>query len=96
METKLEKILSDLNIGLITVKDARTKILQLVINLKYNIMETTRISREDVYDIANQLSMEVTNEQVTYVMENYDSEEDQDETAGFDLIIENLLYGFIN
>ena len=59
-------------------------------------METTRISRADVYDVANQLSMEVTNEQVTYVMENYDSEEDQDETAGFDLIIENLLYGFIN
>jgi hypothetical protein len=50
------------------------------------------ITREDVINVAQDLHMSPTEEQVQYVIDNFDAEADQDPTGYLKLWIENLLY----
>ena len=50
------------------------------------------IAKEDVYKIANSLSIGITDEQVKQVLELYPIEAKEDITATWDLIVENLIY----
>lgn len=50
------------------------------------------ITKEDVHNVANHLKMNVSDEQVAYVLENYSEEDD---TSLWNEIIENLLYQVI-
>ena len=50
------------------------------------------IAKEDVYKIANSLSIGITDEQVKQVLELYPIEAKEDTTATWDLIVENLIY----
>ena len=50
------------------------------------------ITKEDVYNVANDLKMNVSDEQVAYVLENYSEEDD---SSLWNEIIENLLYQVI-
>lgn len=50
------------------------------------------IAKEDVYKVANSLSIRITEEQVKQVLELYPIEAKEDTTATWDLIIENLIY----
>ena len=54
------------------------------------------ITKEDVYKIANDLSIGITNEQVEQVLELYPIEAEEDKTATWDLIVENLIYNLKN
>jgi hypothetical protein len=48
--------------------------------------------REDVLSVAKDLNMSPTEEQIQYVIDNFDAEADQDPTGSWELWIENLLY----
>ena len=50
------------------------------------------IAKEDVYKIANSLSIGITDEQVKQVLELYPIAAKEDTTATWDLIVENLIY----
>jgi len=50
------------------------------------------ITKEDVYKIANDLSIGITDEQVKQILELYPIGAKEDETATWDLIVENLIY----
>ena len=50
------------------------------------------IAKEDVYKIANSLSIGITDEQVKQVLELYPIEVKEDTTSTWDLIVENLIY----
>jgi len=52
----------------------------------------SEISREDVLSVAKDLNMSPTEEQIQYVIDNFDAEADQDPTGSWELWIENLLY----
>jgi len=54
------------------------------------------ITKEDVYKVANDLSIGITNKQVKQVLELYPIEAEEDKTATWDLIIENLIYNLKN
>jgi hypothetical protein len=62
-----------------------------IVNLKQEIM-TTEIKAQDVAQVAIDLGMDITIGQVNQVLEMYDDEADNDETATWDLIVENCLY----
>jgi hypothetical protein len=53
---------------------------------------TTEIKAQDVVQVAIDLGMDITIGQVNQVLEMYDDEADNDETATWDLIVENCLY----
>jgi Ca2+-binding EF-hand superfamily protein len=55
-------------------------------------MKTNEISVEDVYNVANDLGIDINQDDVNKVLELYDDELDIDPTATWDLIIENILY----
>jgi len=55
-------------------------------------MKTNEISIEDVYNVANDLGIDINQDDVNKVLELYDDELDIDPTATWDLIIENILY----
>ena len=53
---------------------------------------TKEITAQDVAQVAIDLKMDITIGQVNQVLEMYDDEADNDETATWDLIVENCLY----
>lgn len=53
------------------------------------------ISVDDVISVAERLKMNPTLEQINEVLKQYDSEVDNDPTATWDLIVENLLYNIV-
>jgi hypothetical protein len=53
---------------------------------------TNEISIEDVVNVAERLGMNPSIEEINEVMVQYDSEAENDPTATWDLIVENLLY----
>jgi hypothetical protein len=53
---------------------------------------TTEITPIDVVNVATDLKMDITIKQVRQVLEMYDDAADNDETATWDLIVENCLY----
>jgi hypothetical protein len=55
-------------------------------------MKTNSITKEDIINVGKALDITTTDEQINYILENYDIEEASDPTATFDLIIENLIY----
>ena len=50
-------------------------------------MKTNEISVEDVYNVANDLGIDINQDDVNKVLELYDDELDIDPTATWDLII---------
>ena len=56
---------------------------------------TNEISVEDVVEVAERLGLNPSIEEINEVMKHYDSEVDNDPTATWDLIVENLLYNNI-
>jgi hypothetical protein len=60
-------------------------------NFKEKIM-TKEITAQDVAQVAIDLKMDITIGQVNQVLEMYNDEADNDETATWDLIVENCLY----
>lgn len=55
-------------------------------------MKTEVISIEDVYRVANDLAIGITDSQVETVLELFDEESDNDPTATWDLVVENIIY----
>ncbi len=55
-----------------------------------------KISNEDIQDVCNDLKIDSTPEIIDYVMENYDSAVSNNPDDNFYLIIEDLIYGYIN
>jgi hypothetical protein len=53
---------------------------------------TNQISREDVMHIAYKLALPLTEKQIDWVLENFDSSSEQDPGATWDLIVEQMLY----
>ena len=50
------------------------------------------ITEEDVYRVANSLCIGITNEQVVEVLELYPSEQEEDPSATWDLVVENIIH----
>ena len=50
------------------------------------------IQEEDVYRVANELCMGLTDEQVASVIEQYPSEQKDDPSATWDLVVENIIH----
>ena len=57
---------------------------------------TTEISVEDVVKVAMDLGMNPSIAEINEVLKYYDSEVDQDPTATWNLIVENLLYNCVD
>jgi hypothetical protein len=57
---------------------------------------TKEITPIDVVNVATDLKMDITIKQVRQVLEMYDDAADNDETATWDLIVENCLYNLDN
>ena len=53
---------------------------------------TNKIKAEDVYKVANDLTIGITDAQVLQVLEQYDDEEANDPIATWELIVENIIY----
>jgi len=59
--------------------------------------KTTEISETDVKNVATSLHLEITDTNIQFVLENYDSEcFENDPDATWDLIVENLIYNTID
>ena len=56
--------------------------------------KTKEIVADDVIKVANDLDIKLTNEKIDFVLCNYDNEANDDPSATWDLIVENLLYNF--
>ena len=56
---------------------------------------TTEISVEDVVRVAMDLGMNPSIAEIKEVLKYYDSEAEEDQTATWDLIVENLLYNCV-
>jgi hypothetical protein len=56
---------------------------------------TSEISSADVIDVATRLGMNPTLGQIREVLNQFDDEADNDPTATWDLIVENILYNII-
>jgi hypothetical protein len=56
---------------------------------------TTEIDVEDVVEVAMRLGMNPSIAEINEVLKYYDSEVDNDPTATWDLIVENLLYNCV-
>ena len=54
------------------------------------------INKEDVLQVAESLHIELNNEQIEYVLENYQYEVEADPTGEWYLRIENLIYQIID
>lgn len=53
------------------------------------------ISREDVINVAQQINVELDDNQIEIVLGNYPSEEQNDPTATWNLIVENTIYAHV-
>jgi len=56
---------------------------------------TKEISIEDVISVAESINLNPSIGEINQVLRNFDVESEQDPTATWDLIVENLLYLFI-
>jgi Ca2+-binding EF-hand superfamily protein len=54
------------------------------------------ISKDDVIDISKTINVTLTDEQIDKVLEMYPSEQDNDTSGTWDLVIENCIYQIIN
>ena len=50
------------------------------------------ISTEDVYKVANSLGIGITDAQIEKVLELYPSEQEDDQSATWDLVVEKIIY----
>ena len=50
------------------------------------------IESADVYSVANSLGIGITDTQVEQVLELYPSEQEDDPSATWDLVVENIIY----
>ena len=50
------------------------------------------IQEEDVYRVANELCIGLTDEQVASVLEQYPTEQEEDSTATWDLVVEHIIH----
>ena len=58
-----------------------------------NKMNTkTEITTEDVYRVANDLCIGITNEQIEQVIELYPSEQQEDESATWNEVVEKIIW----
>lgn len=55
-------------------------------------METPSITPEDIKNVAKRIKQEVTDEEIEKIIEEYPAAEEQDPTATWDLIVEELIY----
>ena len=81
--------------GLIDSKDDIESYEEYGKELGYNDIgedDDIEITKEDVYRVANDLSIGITDEQVKQVLELYPIEAKEDTTATWNLIVENLIY----
>jgi hypothetical protein len=53
---------------------------------------SNKIQREDVLQVANDLSIKVNEKIIQWVLDNYESYQNDDPTATWDLIVEQMLY----
>lgn len=53
------------------------------------------VNESDVRNVADQINVAVTDEQISKVLEMYDDESDNDPTATWDLIVENCIYTIV-
>ena len=56
--------------------------------------KTKQICREDVLSVAQTLGQELEEAQIDIVLENFDAEADNDPTATWDLVVENIINCF--
>lgn len=56
-------------------------------------MRTTKISIEDIINVAESISTDLSIGEITHIMDEYDGAEADDPTSNFSEIIENLIYG---
>ena len=54
------------------------------------------ITKEDIHRVANDLSIKITDKQAKEILELYPCEAEEDTTAIWDLIVENLIYSVKN
>lgn len=57
--------------------------------------KTSEIVAQDVLQVAKDLRIELTDVEVQQVLEQYDDEVNNDKTATWDLIIENIIYNIV-
>lgn len=53
------------------------------------------IEKDDVLQVAKSIGQDLSEEQIQEVINLYSSEEDQDPTATWDLIVEKIIYDII-
>jgi len=58
-------------------------------------METS-ITKEDVYNVANSLNMEIGDAVAEEVIYRYEEEADNDPSANWTLVVENILYNLMS
>ena len=72
--------------------DELKKIMDDMFGDRHIHISDNEITKEDVYKVANDLCIGITDEQVRQVLELYPIEAEEDKTATWDLIVENLIY----
>ena len=53
---------------------------------------TNKITREDVINIGNTINKQLTEKEINWVLENYESYENDEPQSTWDLIVERMLY----
>lgn len=54
------------------------------------------IQKEDVQQVAYSIKINLTEEQIQYVLDNYESAQEEDPSGTWDLVVENLIYNITN
>lgn len=62
--------------------------------MKIDTQITTKISKADVLQVAENLGIKLTSEMVDFVLTNYDNEVEKDPSGDMSLWVENLLYNY--
>lgn len=62
----------------------------------YHIMETPKITSEDVKNVAKTIKQEMTDDEINFIIEEYPGAESEDPTGTWDLIVEDLIYRVID
>jgi hypothetical protein len=58
--------------------------------------ETNLLSEEDVKSVAASISQNLTPEEKQGVLKRYPAQQDQDQTASWHLVIEDVIYQIVN
>ena len=51
-----------------------------------------QITKENVIEVADSISIKLTDDQINEVLEMYPYDQEQDPTATWDLVVENIIY----